>query len=107
MKPSEFMLTGFKMTTTLEKAEVMIASDRGLEIESLAPGAKTWVLNNAPSWNWQTCDFRIALKPVEPAECWMWIYTNGEHGGSFSSRKKAEEYHEEPGRAVLMREVIE
>ena len=47
--------------TTKEMAEIMLAYDRGEQIENYYKGE--WVLAKYPKWNWEYVDYRVKPKP--------------------------------------------
>ena len=47
--------------TTKEMAEIMLAFERGEQIEKYHKGE--WVLAKYPKWNWEYVDYRIKPKP--------------------------------------------
>ena len=98
-----FIVSDIKTAT--EKAAVMIAFDRGEKIQWRDLEKSEWAPSINPSWNWYDSDYRIAPKP---AECWVWIHAGGSYGYGFNSEQEAKNFYPNiPGRAVLMREVIE
>lgn len=47
--------------TTKEMVEIMLAYDRGEQIENYYKGE--WVLAKYPKWNWEYVDYRVKPKP--------------------------------------------
>ena len=47
--------------TTKEMAEIMLAYERGEQIENYYKGE--WVLAKYPKWNWEYVDYRVKPKP--------------------------------------------
>ena len=92
--------------TASEKAEVMLAFDRGETIEAHRVGSEIWGCDYSPSWDWQYFEWRVMAKQIES---WIWVYPNGvvddTNYGSKDSAERARHYSN--GRAVLMREVVE
>ena len=99
------------MKSTLEKIVVMVAFDQGkkIEITRLFDGCRFKGETTEPTWNWVDFDYDVM---VEPAECWVWIHSNGNYGvgnygvGFNSEQEAKNSYSGASGRAVLMREVI-
>lgn len=44
---------------TVYKIRIMQAQVDGFPIESKIKGDSHWVLDSAPLWNWEDCDYRI------------------------------------------------
>ena len=51
------------MITTKEKIKVMQAFEDGKKIEGKPKGKDDWTICDYPSWNWQSCEFRIKKEP--------------------------------------------
>ena len=95
-----------------EHAEILLAWSRGEKIELRDNYGKNtpWDVRNSDTagFNFQTCEYRIAPKP---AETWVFVYANGNIGGTtWNTKDGAERHHLKngcAGRVVLMREVTE
>ncbi len=76
------------MKTTKEKAEVMLAFDRGEQIQFYDTICKRWIdVINEPNWCWSLQDYRIKPKPKfmpfkTPEE---FIEAQGKHGSYIKS----------------------
>ena len=100
-----------KMTTKIdiqpasEKAEVMLAFDRGAQVEIRHRDSAIWIHDSNPCWDWVDYEWRVMTKP---AECWIWVYPDGQYGvAGYDSKRAAENaYTDSAGRAAFMREVI-
>jgi len=97
------------MQTPKDMIAAIEAFERGEEIEYRREGESVpWMLNNSPSWNFASYEFRPAPKL---AECWVWVYDHGTVGlKTWLSKSDCENCDRQqgrsgPGRAVLMREV--
>lgn len=59
------------MKTLDEKIAVMTAYKNGARIEACANNTSIWLLSDEPTWDWYSCDYRVAIhtpKVVAPRE---------------------------------------
>jgi hypothetical protein len=60
--------------TNKEIIAVVSAFEAGEKIEATKRGQNEWTWVPRPAWNFDFCDYRVA---VELVECWVNLYANG------------------------------
>ena len=73
--------------TTREMTDVMLAYERGEQIEYRLIDCNTWCDNPDPKWNWSEFEYRIKPQPKRwrAEECGRYYYI-GEDGGIWFSQ---------------------
>ena len=83
---------------------VVQAHKEGKKIQISVKGSGDWCFfDGDPSWNFCTCDYRVAPEPRKPREWWAELPTDGSVGQIFTNRGQLTI----GGELVRVREVIE
>lgn len=56
------------MITTAEKIAVMQAFERGEKVECREFRDEGWFVSDDPTWEWGSCEYRVAPKPIDLVE---------------------------------------